>query len=108
MPNLGFQELLVIMLLVLFVFGPRKLPEISRQVGRALRTFRQMSTDVKGELKRNLALEEMTREIRTGLDIDRPARTKLNGRTAPSVPYSPPTLAAGGSEPAVSDDHSAP
>ncbi len=38
--DLGFSEVLFILLLALLLFGPRKLPEISRQIGRGLAEFR--------------------------------------------------------------------
>jgi len=41
MPNIGFPELILILAVVLLVFGPGKLPEIGKAVGRSLREFRQ-------------------------------------------------------------------
>jgi len=41
MGNVGLGELLVIVLVVLLVFGPTKLPEIMRNLGKAYRTFQQ-------------------------------------------------------------------
>ncbi len=39
MGNLGFQELLVIFLIALFVIGPKRLPEIAKALGGAVRAF---------------------------------------------------------------------
>ena len=39
MGNLGFSELLLIFVIALLVFGPRKLPELARGLGQALRAF---------------------------------------------------------------------
>jgi TatA/E family protein of Tat protein translocase len=39
MGNIGFQELLVIFLIALFVIGPKKLPALARALGEAIRTF---------------------------------------------------------------------
>ena len=41
MGNLGFQELLVILLVALFVVGPKRLPEIGRALGEAMRAFQE-------------------------------------------------------------------
>ena len=39
--NVGFSEMLVIGIVALVVFGPKKLPEIGRALGRGLREFRK-------------------------------------------------------------------
>jgi len=48
--NLGFSELLVIMFIVLLLFGPKKLPELARGLGKGLNEFRRAANDVKREL----------------------------------------------------------
>ena len=58
--SLGFPELLFIFFLALLIFGPRKLPEIGRTIGRGLAEFRKASTD----LKRSLNAEMIEEEIR--------------------------------------------
>ncbi len=45
--RLGMQELLIILGVVLIVFGPRKLPEIGRSLGKGLREFKQATTEIK-------------------------------------------------------------
>ena len=44
--NVGFSEVLVICIVALVVFGPKKLPEIGRALGRGLREFRKAASDV--------------------------------------------------------------
>ena len=41
MPNLGPMELALVLLIVLFVFGPGRLPEVGGAIGRGIREFRQ-------------------------------------------------------------------
>ena len=48
--NLGPGEILVVLLVALIVFGPKRLPEIGRQVGSAMRELRKMQDSVKSEL----------------------------------------------------------
>jgi sec-independent protein translocase protein TatA len=48
--NLGPAEILVILVIALIVFGPKKLPEVGRQVGAAVRELRKMQDSVKSEL----------------------------------------------------------
>ncbi len=56
--SLGVPELLFILVLALLVFGPRKLPEIGRTLGRALGEFRRATTDLKRTLDVELSTEE--------------------------------------------------
>ena len=49
--NLGPAEILVILVVALIVFGPKRLPEVGRQVGKAVRELRKMQDTVKGELE---------------------------------------------------------
>jgi len=48
--NIGPMELVVIFLLALIVFGPRRLPEIARDLGKAVRQFKQASQELTTEL----------------------------------------------------------
>ncbi|MDZ4827356.1 MAG: Sec-independent protein translocase protein TatB [Actinomycetota bacterium] len=48
--NIGPAEIAVILLVALLVFGPSRLPEISRQVGGAMRELRKMQSTLKAEL----------------------------------------------------------
>jgi sec-independent protein translocase protein TatA len=48
--NLGPAEILVVLVIALIVFGPKKLPEVGRQVGAAVRELRKMQDTVKSEL----------------------------------------------------------
>jgi sec-independent protein translocase protein TatA len=58
MPQIGPAEILVILLVGLLVFGPTKLPEIGRQVGRGLHELRKFQDTVKGELDGVLHYDE--------------------------------------------------
>lgn len=50
-PNIGPAELLVIFVVALLVFGPNKLPEIGRQVGRAVRELRRWQASLRDEVR---------------------------------------------------------
>ncbi len=45
MPNLGWQELLIILFIVVIIFGASKLPEIGRGLGQSIREFRQAARE---------------------------------------------------------------
>lgn len=51
MPSLGPAEILVIFVVALLVFGPNKMPEIARQVGKGYREFRRVQQHLKSELR---------------------------------------------------------
>ena len=58
MLDIGFQELLVVMVIALLVFGPEKLPELGRRLGRAMREFRRASDDFRSTIETNLHFNE--------------------------------------------------
>jgi len=57
--NIGFGELLVIALFILIFFGPKKIPDIARTLGKAVREFRKAMQDVQSEI-----------QIVTGIDLN--------------------------------------
>jgi len=59
--SLGVPELLFILVLALLVFGPRKLPEIGRTLGRAMGEFRRATSDLKRTLDVELSSEELNK-----------------------------------------------
>lgn len=52
--NLGWQELLVILIIILVLFGPRRLPEIADALGRSVRRFKSATRDAESELKKEV------------------------------------------------------
>jgi TatA/E family protein of Tat protein translocase len=54
MLDIGIQELLVIMVLALLIFGPDKLPDLGRRLGRAMREFRRASDEFRSTVETNL------------------------------------------------------
>ena len=51
MPSLGPAEILVVLVIALLVFGPNKMPEIAKQVGKGFREFRRVQQHLKSELR---------------------------------------------------------
>lgn len=60
--TIGWPEILMILVLALLVFGPRRLPELGRSLGRAMGEFRRASADLKRTLNAELALEDDERQ----------------------------------------------
>lgn len=55
---LGFQEVLFIAVLALLIFGPKRLPEIGRTIGKGMAQFRKASNDLKRSIETEIALED--------------------------------------------------
>lgn len=64
--SLGGTEILVILVLALLLFGPRRLPEIGRTIGKGLSEFRKATHDFKMNLEREVDLDGV-REARDGI-----------------------------------------
>jgi sec-independent protein translocase protein TatA len=58
--SIGPSELILIMLIVLLLFGSKRLPELARGIGKATRQFRKAMEDVKEEIN----LDDIDRELR--------------------------------------------
>ncbi|MBD0325384.1 MAG: twin-arginine translocase TatA/TatE family subunit [Pyrinomonadaceae bacterium] len=59
---LGTTELLVILVVALVLFGPRKLPQLSRSLGKSLGEFKRASEEFKQTWEREVALESVEKE----------------------------------------------
>ena len=63
--NLGMSEMIFIFLLALLIFGPRKLPEIAREVGKFMAEFKRAGNEFKNQIEteiQNLDLEEQIKK----------------------------------------------
>jgi sec-independent protein translocase protein TatA len=76
MGPLGFPELIIIFFVALIVFGPRKLPELGRSLGKGLSEFKRASNDLRNTLDSEIREEER--------------------RTPPPVSIRPPAAEAAG------------
>jgi sec-independent protein translocase protein TatA len=56
--NLGFPELVVIFIVALVVFGPRKLPDLGRSLGKGLAEFKRASTELRQTWEEEVRSEE--------------------------------------------------
>jgi TatA/E family protein of Tat protein translocase len=57
--NIGLPELLIILVIALLIFGPKKLPEVGRSLGRAIREFRRTSDEIKEKIEQEIQAEEL-------------------------------------------------
>lgn len=70
--NLGFPEMAFLFVMALLLFGPKKLPEIGRQIGRALNEFKRASNEFKSQIEAEIA--NIERETAQTPQILPPAR----------------------------------
>jgi len=74
MGPIGFPEMLVILVVALIIFGPRKLPELGRSLGRSINEFKRASN-----------------ELRTTLDDEIRSEERRTAAQPPAVPQALPT-----------------
>src|SRR6266404_1095023 len=85
MGTLGVQEMVVIFLVALVLFGPRKLPELAKTIGKAVTEFRRAQSDLKATFQRemqsiereNESLKEVTRQ--TAAELSSYSEIDLSG-----------------------------
>jgi sec-independent protein translocase protein TatA len=76
--SLGMPELIVIFVIALVVFGPRKLPELGRSLGRGIAEFKKATNELHSSLEDEIRQEEQ----RSPRDASQPAATTPPGQEA--------------------------
>ena len=90
LPSVGMPELVIILVIALIIFGPRKLPELGRSLGKSIGEFRKASNELKSTLEEEIRVEEQ-KEQRAKLEAEQ--ATAVAG--ASPIPDSIVTPAAG-------------
>jgi TatA/E family protein of Tat protein translocase len=67
--SLGIPELIVIFVVALIVFGPKRLPEIGRTLGKAMGQFKKATDDFKNTIEREVQVEELKQLATTTIPV---------------------------------------
>ena len=96
--SIGIPDTLFLMLLALVVFGPRRLPEIGRQIGKLMYEFRKVSNDFK---------YQMEEELRASEEADRQKKLKAEAASQVTLAVPPQPVAAIAAEAMATEQASA-
>lgn len=100
--GLGVPELIFILVLALLIFGPKRLPEIGRTLGRGMSEFRKASNDLKRTINVELALDEQPAPpVRPYLPPNTQVNPQLDALRAPRRPDGSPAVAQDSPAPAA-------
>lgn len=88
--SLGVPELLLIFAVILIVFGPRRIPEVGRMLGKAMGEFRKATDDLKNTIEREVRLEELKQITPTIQEFTTPFESI--SRSEPAVAEAAPAL----------------
>jgi TatA/E family protein of Tat protein translocase len=87
--SLGLPEILLILVVALLIFGPKRLPEVGRTIGKGLGEFRRASADLKRTVNAELALDDDERS-RTARRPEPPRVAAAPSGSSPGAGPAPP------------------
>jgi TatA/E family protein of Tat protein translocase len=90
LPSLGFPELMIIMVIALIIFGPRKLPELGRSLGKSIGEFRKASNELKSTLEEEIRVEEV-KEQRAKIEAEQASAVAAGNPNATEQEIAAPT-----------------
>lgn len=71
MLGLGVPELLVILVIAVLIFGPKRLPELGQNLGKAIREFKKSADELKNDVTNSTGLDEKGRqELKDALSLE--------------------------------------
>jgi len=91
--SLGFPEMILIFVIALIVFGPKRLPDIGRTIGKALGEFKKATDDFKSTIEREVRVDELKQLASTQIQIPLADTVSRTGPVAEpaELPAEPPT-----------------
>ena len=87
---IGMPEMLVILVIALLIFGPRKLPELGKSLGRSLGEFRRASNELRNTLEEEVRVEEQREQAARPAPSQPPVATQARADGAEVEPNTGP------------------
>jgi sec-independent protein translocase protein TatA len=84
--SIGIPELLIILAVALLVFGPKKLPEVGKSLGKAMREFKRTSEEIRGRIEDEIQASEIkgvAEDLRKDLQDIKSLPSSLTGEAPP-------------------------
>lgn len=92
--SLGIPELILIFIVALIVFGPKRLPEIGKTLGKAMGEFKKATDDFKNTIEREVQVEELKQLASTTIPV-REAVSRTEPVSVAATPVEPAVAHAG-------------
>ena len=74
--SIGMPELIIILVIALIIFGPRKLPELGRSLGRSINEFKKASNELRSTLEEEIRAEEQKDRTTAAASATPPSATR--------------------------------
>lgn len=68
--GLGAQELVIILVIALIIFGPRRLPEMGAAIGKSIREFKKSTKEIADDINVTNEIEDVKKDIATATSVE--------------------------------------
>jgi sec-independent protein translocase protein TatA len=88
--SIGMPEMIIILVIALIVFGPRKLPELGKSLGRSLNEFKKASNELRSTLEEEIRVEDRKeQQTKTAADQQSAITAAVPGSDADLMAHTP-------------------